>query len=133
MSNINKQNHITVSGYEKVDGVVKTIAITQFSFNPNDWDYGTSVYFEVGVSTSNVIYTTTVLLYNLTDGETVTGTTLTTNSLSPTRYSTAALTVGAAVGNIKTSTKVYEVRLTTDGILDTDFGYLNWAMMRVTR
>jgi hypothetical protein len=73
-----------------------------------------------------------VLLYNVTDGETVTGTTLAVTANTPTKLQSAALTVGAAAGNLKNSEKVYEVRVTQAGASGTDITVLGSAFFLVT-
>jgi hypothetical protein len=58
-------------------------------------------------------------LYNLTDGEYVTNADVSTGTVTtPTSYTSAALTVGAAAGNLKNSSKVYEWRVDLVGGAD---------------
>lgn len=50
-----------------------------------------------------------VRLYNSTDGEYVTDASLSTTSMSPTTFTSSALTIGSSSGNLKNTLKAYEV------------------------
>lgn len=120
---------VPVATYNQVDGVSGSLVVTQLRFNPSNYGSNFYFYFEVGISASVGTLTTTARLYNLTDAEYVTGTTLTTSATTPTKSRSAALTVGAVAGNLKNSEKIYEVRLSTNGTAETEFAYLNYATM----
>ena len=67
--------------------------------------------FEAVVSTEDALAVATIRLYNLTDGELVTGASLTSSSLTLEHVISASLTVGTSAGNLKNSLKTYEVQL----------------------
>lgn len=115
----------TVSSTAQVDGITSLVSSGQFRFDPGEYGINQTFYIEVGISTSDAAFTTTVYMYNCTDSEAVTGTSLTTTNTSPTLYRSGAITVGAAAGNIKNSAKVYEIRLSTDAAAADKFGYLH--------
>jgi hypothetical protein len=69
-------------------------------------------------------------LYNETDAETVTGTSLTTTNAGPSEVS-ATLTLGAAAGNLKDN-KMYSVRVWITGGGGTDAATLSNARLEVT-
>ena len=92
---------------EQVDGVTLQIQVGQFAFDPTEYGTGKTFEFEVVIYTNDVARTVTASLYNLTDSEAVTGTTLTAVGLtSPTKRNSGALTVGAAAGNLKNTEKI---------------------------
>ena len=102
-----------------VDNPNGTLALGQFAYTP--LDYGRRAFtFEAVMSVTKVADTGSIQLYNLTDGEAVTGALLQTTSVSPIKVASAALTVGVAAGNLKTTEKVYEVRLSVTGADVTD-------------
>tara|TARA_Y100000593_G_scaffold93167_1_gene187073 strand:- start:54 stop:614 length:561 start_codon:yes stop_codon:yes gene_type:complete len=80
-----------------------------FPFNPSDYTAGATIKFQAGI-TSESGATAQARLYNLDDKEYVATATMTSQSTSPTIISNT-LTVGNAAGNLKNSTKNYEVRL----------------------
>ena len=80
-----------------------------------------TIYFRVVLQTTSGAAECDILLYNLDDGESVTGTTLTSTSLTAERKISGALTIGAAAGNIKNAAKTYEVRLMRNGGLVADY------------
>jgi hypothetical protein len=120
---------MTLGANESVDGVTSQLGVCQFAFNPNEWGLSRNFYFEVVLSVDDVLRTGQAWLYNLTDLETVTGTTLGTSSLTPTKYRSAALTVGSAAGNLKDSEKVYEVRIDNDGTVVTENTFLGISLI----
>jgi len=125
------RSQLFVASTQSQDATAGTLAIGQFAFNPSDW-IGTSDFrFGGTVAVSNGALTGTVLLYNVTDAEVVTSTTLTTSSVAPVKLESPALTVGAAAGNLKNSEKIYEVRISVTGALLTDLITLGTAYMLV--
>lgn len=126
---------LTAATNEYVDGVTSQIAAGQIRFLPTEWGGSSllSYYFEVVLSVNDPLRTAQAWLYNVTDGEIVTGTTLSTSSTTPVALRSAALTVGVAAGNLKTTAKVYEVRLSNDGTVITELSFLGSAMMIVER
>lgn len=115
-----------------VDAVTGLISVGQFSFYPAAYGTGKEFQFETVMSVSDVARTATVLLYNLTDGEIVTGTTLTTNSLEPTEKISGALTIGAVAGDLQNTRKRYEIRFSIDGTIITELAFLGSAIMRIS-
>ena len=72
-----------------------------------------------------------VRLYNATNGEYVTGASLSTSSLSPTTLTSSTLTVGASSGNLRSSLTAYEVHADIIGDDDFDFGIVGFAGMTI--
>jgi len=73
-----------------------------------------------------------VSLYNLTDSEAVTGASATVTATTWTAYASAALTVGSSAGNLKNSSKLYEVRLVlSNGANVADFGTVGTVDLEV--
>jgi hypothetical protein len=81
----------------------------QEPIDPTESSGFTTFVLGVVISVSNALLTGRVRLWNLNDGEFVTGTTLTTSATTPTVVESVALTVGAAAGNLKNSLKTYEL------------------------
>jgi hypothetical protein len=104
-----------VTGAYQVLGTEGTRAIGQFQFNPSWIPSGKSVKFCCVGSVSDVLNTGTARLYNVTDGEFVTDATLNFTSTSSAYLESAALTVGAVSGNLKNTTKIYEIQYSTTG------------------
>ena len=97
-------------------GTEGTKAVAQRQFDPGWIPSGKSVRFCCVGAVSEAGNTGTVKLYNLTDAEYVTGTTLSiTGSTGYSYQASAALTVGSSSGNLKDTTKTYEVHFSTDG------------------
>jgi len=122
---------LVVANNESVDGVVSTLALGAFAFNPAEYGGSSTFEFEVVLSASTGTLTATALLYNLTDAEDVTGATLTTSSTTPVKQNSGSLTVGTAAGNLKSTEKIYEVQIMNSGTLNTDQTYLGIAVLRV--
>jgi hypothetical protein len=114
---------------ETVTGTTTPRALASFSYDPTTFLSGTDFQFEVMLWANLGTLTAGVSLYNLTDGETVTGTSFTTSNTTPTRFNSGNLTVGAAAGNLKNSRKTYEIRITTTGTNPTDVTWLGSASM----
>jgi len=102
------------------DALSGPLSVGQFGFNASQYPDGTEFRLSVTFQVSNGALTGTVLLYNVTDGETVTNSTLTTSSTSPDSQLSLALPVGAAAGNLKSSVKVYEARISVTGAAPVD-------------
>lgn len=110
-----------VAGSYQVLGTEGTRAIGQFYFNPSWITAGKSTRICYVGAVSDAANTGTIKLYNLTDAEFVTGTTLTiTGSTAYSYQASGALTVGAAAGNLKNTAKLYEVQFSTDGGTELD-------------
>lgn len=91
------------------------LVVSAFSLLPSDYNVDAltvSARLEVVAAIGKAGITVHAELYNLTDGETV-GSVLDFTSTTPTK-ATAALTIGAAAGNLKTTEKVYELRIYND-------------------
>jgi hypothetical protein len=117
---------------EATDATSGTLALGQIEFDPGEYAGATVFEFLATFSVSGGTLTGTVSLYNVTDAEIVTGTTLTTASTTPVRLGSGALTVGAAAGNLKSTAKVYEVRLSVTGTLPTDIVTLGSAYFKIS-
>jgi hypothetical protein len=122
----------TLATNEFCDGVTSSIQIGQFAFNPNSYGSGKTFQFEVILSVNIGTLTATASLYNLTDGETVTGTSLTTSNTTPTKRNSGDLTVGSASGRLKDSEKIYEVHLENSGTLVTDLSNLGSSIIIIS-
>lgn len=112
-----------------VPGTSGTLALGQFAFDAGSFP-GISFRFGVTLSVSSGSLTGLVQLFNVTDAEVVTGTSLTSSALSPTALLSPVLTVGAGAGNFKNTLKLYEVRLSVSGALVTDIASLGSAALQ---
>jgi hypothetical protein len=88
------------------------------SFPSTSGSLNRTITFYADIQSSSSSATATVLLQNITDNETVTGSTLSTTSTAPTELS-AVLTAGSSAGNLKTG-KMYmaEIYITNGQISD---------------
>jgi hypothetical protein len=125
------QLQLFVVGYDQVDGIALSKVSCQFAFNPSDWPPGKQFFFGAILSVNQALRTAAVELHNLTDVEQVTTGVLSTSSLTPVKTESSALTVGSGAGNLKSGERVYEVRITNDGTLDTEKSILGCAYMRI--
>lgn len=127
----NAQIIVDLAQDKEVDGIQGTLAI------PSSKDFDGSLYpsytvtFVAVLYTNNVSNAVTAFLYNSTDKETVTGTSVNTTSTTPTILESSALTIGDAAGNLQDSQKLYEIRLSTAGSTAADYGYLQQAYLRI--
>jgi hypothetical protein len=108
-----RRNIINIADSQAVDNPSGTKVLGTFQFNPNTFGEQATYLFQATISTSKGSITGSVQLYNVTDGEAVTGT-LSTSSTSPNPES-SSLTMGAAAGNLKDTTKTYEARISVTG------------------
>jgi hypothetical protein len=127
---------VTLATDQVVPFATGSIACGQFNWNASNWEYGTYGTYvfaaTLWVSGATPAIGCTVQLYNVTDGEAVTLGVLTTTSNTPT-YLTANLTCGAGAGLLKTSAKMYEVRVTLTGGADpTDTAYVGSCRLQQT-
>jgi hypothetical protein len=120
---------ITITEGQSVDATSGVLAIGQFGFNAANYPFGTEFRFRSTLSVSGGALTGTVLLYNLTDGEVVSATTLSTSSTTPDSQVGLDIPVGVIAGNLKPSAKTYEVRLSVTGALPTDIVNLGSAAL----
>jgi len=118
-------------GLDEVDGVTLNKVSCQFAFNPSDWPPGKQFFFGAILSVNDALRTGAVELHNLSDGETVTTGTLSTSNLNPAKVESSALILGTAAGNLKTSEKVYEVRILNDGSVLSEKTFLGCAYIRI--
>lgn len=112
------------------------VAIGALIFDPSELYEGNSrmdrmIKFEAVIETSAVAAQAEIRLYNVDDGEEVTGTLQTTTSTTPTRKISAELTVGAAAGNVKNAIRTYEVQIQRNGGLVSDFVSCKLAQLKV--
>jgi hypothetical protein len=114
------------------DATSGTLSVGQFAFNASQYPSGTEFRLLVTFYVSNGGLTGTVFLYNVTDGETVTNSTLTTSSTSPDSQVSLALPVGVAVGDLKPTSKVYEARISVTGAAPTDIVTVGSVGLSVT-
>lgn len=126
------QLQMFLMGIDAVDGVTLSKVSCQFAFNPNDWPPGKQFFFGAILSVNDAFRVGTVELHNLSDAETVTTGTLSTSSLTPTKVESSALIIGVAAGNLKSSEKIYEVRILNDGSLVTEKTFLGCAYIRIS-
>lgn len=123
-----RQNRVNIADTESTDATSGPLAAGQFSFNTANYPDGADFTFLAVMSVSDGSLTGTLELYNLTDGETVA--TVTTSATTPTSLN-SVLTVGTGVGELKTSAKVYELRLSVSGSLVSDIVSLGSAAIVV--
>jgi hypothetical protein len=109
-----------IADTQSTDATSGTLSVGQFSFNPAAYPAGTGFNLTVTFSVSDGALTGQVLLYNVTDGEVVTNSTLTTSSTAPDGQTSLALPVGGAAGDLKLSAKVYEARISVSGATAVD-------------
>jgi hypothetical protein len=126
-----RRNQIIPTSDQSVDALSGTLAVGRFAFNPTEWP-ATAFYFGAVFSVTNALITGTILLWNITDGEQVTFTTLTTSSLAPVKQQSVALTVGGAPGNLKNAEKIYEIRMSVTGFAPIDIVNLGTAYLLMT-
>jgi hypothetical protein len=124
---------VVVATNDNVDGVTANKSIGFFEFAPDDYFGGDAVNITLRVvmSCSNVGKTATYKLYNVSDSEYVTASTLTTSSSTPVLL-TVPLTVGGA-GLIKDASKIYESRIYLSGVLISDVTYVGSVSFRVVK
>ena len=105
-----------------------TVTVSQFAFDASQFssEYSQFAFRVVGSATAG--QTGTVQLYNLTDTEAVN--TQTFNTTVPTKKE-GTLTVGVAAGNLKTSEKIYEVRVSVSGSTVAHTTTMGSAVMRM--
>jgi hypothetical protein len=120
-----------IADTEAVDNPSGTKAIGQFQFLPSFYGETGTYRFEAVLSVSNALITGSVQLYNVTDGEAVTNGLLQTTSTTPTQVISSPLTVGSAAGNLKDTTKIYEVRISVTGALASDILSVGSVLLRV--
>jgi hypothetical protein len=104
------------SGGRKSHNSDTPLVVGAFSVNPADYalaQCAMSALFRVVAANGNPSITTHALLYNVTDSEAVSGSTL-NYTTTVMEKKEATLTVGAAAGNLKNSEKLYEVRIWVD-------------------
>lgn len=124
-----RRPRIQITDAQATDATSGPLSVGQFEFNAGNYPSGTNFLFTVVSQVSNGALTGSVQLYNVTDGEVVTNTSLSTSSTSPDGQVSASIPVGAAAGDLKTSAKVYEVRLSVSGSLATDIVSLGSAAL----
>jgi hypothetical protein len=90
------------------------------------------VRFRCVLETTSVAAACEIQLWNLDDGEIVTGTDLSSVSLTAERLLSAALTVGAVAGNIKSGLRTYEVQILRNGGGSTAFVTCSLAQLEAT-
>jgi len=111
---------------------LQTMAAGAFSFNTFSYPAASTYTFQATGYLSHAGMTMNVGLYNLTDREFVTGTTLTFTSTSAALQTSSVLTVGATWGNLRNSAAVYETRMVLwGGVGYTSIGYLGTSFLKV--
>lgn len=138
-----KKNWDSMVLHLAVDKVV-TQAVPALSCCPFHWYNGYWGYGFWGAADPAYIFTAVawvsgptpgktvkVELYNLTNGELVTGTDITTGSGTPVILKSPVISVGAGVGQLRNVETLYEVRVTLIGAADpADFGNLGSSSLR---
>ena len=113
------------------------LVVGAVAFNPNDVPGSPIVKFRAVFACGTSPLTVHVKLHNISDGEDVTGADLTlVDTTATTKVESAALTIGAAAGNIKNSEKIYEVQIFLDSAPadpETETIELYSAELRITR
>jgi len=98
-------------------GSATPLGVGQFELNPNDYDVDAVFTFRSVGAVGTTPLTGHTRLFNLTDAETVS--TLNFTTATPT-LDQEVLTVGTASGTLKTSSKIYEVRIYVDSPVGVD-------------
>ena len=119
---------VTVAETHAISASEGVSALGTFSFAANIFSGGT-VTFRAVLNVSDSALTGQAVLYNVTDAEVVS--TLSTSSVSPVALSDT-LTVGAGVGELRSTATVYEVRLSVSGTLSTEIVTLGSASLRIS-
>lgn len=114
---------------ETNDALSGVKALGQFTFTPLAFPGRRAILFRTTCWVSNAALVGIIQLYNVTDGEAVTGAGLTFNNTTPGQQTSLALTVGVNPGDIKPTSKVYEVRMSVSGTLLTDVVSLGTASL----
>ena len=109
------------------DGVV---VCTSFAFNTADFPAGSTFNMEAVISSIGG-QEVRARLYNFTDGEYVTNASLSTTNENPTTLISSALTAGSSSGNLKNTSKTYEIRLDVDGSTASRYGVVYYVGLRV--
>lgn len=117
---LGRKSRWTLVETASVDNPGGTQALGQFNFLPTFLGITANYRLQATFSTSKGSITGSVQLYNVTDGEAVTGGLLQTSSTSPTTEVGVVLTVGSAAGNLKDTSKLYEIRASVTGSDATD-------------
>lgn len=123
---------IVLANAEVVPHASPAKVVNQFVFDASAYTDGRVFYFQavghVGGPTGGK--SMTVVLKNLTDGNTVA--TLTCTLGAPTSVSSLAIPRGVGAGNLADASKLYEVEITLVGSDDvSDYGHLGSAVLRV--
>jgi hypothetical protein len=122
-----------------VTQAVPSLSCSQFHWYNGYWGFGfpgaaePAYYFTAvaWVSGPTPGKTLKVELYNLTNGELVTGTDVTTGSATPVVLKSPAISVGAGAGQLRNIETIYEVRVTLIGAADpADFGCVGSSSLR---
>lgn len=120
---------LALASDREVTQAVGTLACCQFEWDANYWDFSENYKYTFAA----VLWATgptpgigcTVELYNVTDGEVLGTTVLSSTSGTPEAKESGEITCGVAVGDLKTSKKLYEVRVILTGGADpADTAYL---------
>lgn len=112
------------------DGETKIRGLGRVPFNPSEY-IAIAFRFIVVLSVNKSPRTGTVKLYNSTDRQFVTGTTLSTSSEGATKLVSPILTVGIAPGDLQPGEKFYQVWLENDGTLVSEKTFLDIAFIDI--
>lgn len=116
-----------------VNGSSPNASLGTFAFDPTQYGVGKGFRFEVVMKTNNATKTATALLYNLTDSEMVTGSTLTVSGVTEfTRKISQDFNLGVGAGDLKYEEKLYEVRLSTNAVVIGDVVTLGSASIIIS-
>jgi len=106
---------IQLTDSHQVDGASPgPLAQAQFYLDPTEHPAGAQFTLRAVLSATGptAVVTMTVQLYNVTDGEAVGDSLLTcTNTATPTKFDSSAMVPDVNAGDLKTTAKVYEVRV----------------------
>lgn len=121
VNNLNAQieKAVGVAGFETTNQE-GPVSIGTIFLDPTAFP-GRTFFFEAMLSTTSGSALASIRLYNLDDGEVLTGSLLTSSSLAGARVASSTFTVGATAGQLKPSFKKYDVQLFRNGGAPTDF------------
>jgi len=121
-----------IAGVSSVDASSSEISLGAIPFDPSDYALITTLEFVVVLSVSDTSLTGTAKLYNITDREFITGGSISTSSTDPTKFSSGALTIGVAAGEVKPSEKLYQVWISVTGSGTGEIAFLDTAYFQVS-
>jgi hypothetical protein len=123
---------VDIAHNEVVAGITDTVASGARVFNTTQFGDTSTWKFEITAMVSHAGITGQVWLYDVTNGETITGSTLSVTAQIPTRYQSGALSTAGGANQLKNAATAYEARMNILGVGVTNIMHCGVALMRVT-